>query len=212
MQEVQINFVSDSLMLEGCLALPENSGDHPYPGVLLCHPHPLYGGTMDSNVIIAVSSALAARGIIALRFNFRGVGQSQGSFAKGIGELEDAYAALSFLSGREEVDPERMGIAGYSFGGMVALSAGLENERVKAMAGISPIVPSGLLQNCTKPVLITYGTKDDVVFPEVILQEVRKMTLPAEVMAVNDADHFWWGFEKEISGKVADFLAAHLVT
>ncbi len=210
MQEIKIIFSSNNLELEGCLALPGSSGAHLHPGVLLCHPHPLYGGNMDNNVIIAVSRALTSRGVAALRFNFRGVGRSQGSFAKGIGELEDTYSALSFLSGREEIDPERTGIMGYSFGGMIALSAGIENAQLRAMAGVSPIVPPGLLQNCTRPALIIYGTEDDVVPPAAILQEVKKMTLPGNVVAINGADHFWWGYEKEIAEKVADFLAGHL--
>ena len=83
MQEIKINFTSSNLTLEGCLAFPENLKDRPYPGVLLCHPHPLYEGTMNSNIVTAVSRAQTSRNIMAQRFNFRGVGQSQGSFAKG---------------------------------------------------------------------------------------------------------------------------------
>ncbi len=190
--------------------MPGDPARRPFPGVLLCHPHPLYGGSMDSNVIIAVGRALAAKGIAALRFNFRGVGQSQGSFAEGVGELEDAYSALSFLSSRKEIDPQRTAIVGYSFGGMIAFTAAAENDKLKAMVGISPVVPPGLLRNCSRPMLIIYGTEDDVVPPASILQEVEKMVLPGAVMGVDGADHFWWGFEKDIAEEVADFLDGHL--
>lgn len=211
MQENKIFFNSANLKLEGSLALPENSRGRCCPGVLLCHPHPLYGGNMDNNVIVAVSRALTSRDIAALRFNFRGVGQSQGSFAEGVGELEDAFFALSFLSDREEIDPERIGIAGYSFGGMIALSAGVESAKVKAMAGISPLVPPGLLHDCFKPAFFIYGTEDEVVPPLIMLEEIKKMAVPGNVEAVDGADHFWWGYEKKVAEKVADFFARYLV-
>lgn len=212
MQELKIDFpnVATDLILEGCLALPDKKASlSGYPGVLLCHPHPLYGGNMDNNVILAVSRALTDRGMAALRFNFRGVGRSQGSFAEGIGELDDARAAFSFLSGREEIDPACTGIMGYSFGGMVAFSLGVQSSLVKAMAGISPVVPSGLLRECSKPTLIICGTEDDVVPPAAIMQEVKSMAAPGKVEAVTGADHFWWGYEKKIAEKVADFFAGN---
>jgi alpha/beta superfamily hydrolase len=208
MQELNINFHSDSLTLEGCLALPDTAAF--CPGVLLCHPHPLYGGNMDNNIIKAVSLALTARGMATLRFNFRGVGHSQGSFADGIGELDDARAALLFFSGREEIDPERTGIMGYSFGGMIAFSVGVQSTLVKAMAGISPVVPPGLLRECSKPTLLIYGTEDDVVPPATIMQEVKNMTVSGNVEAITGADHFWWGYEKKVAERVADFFAGNL--
>jgi len=210
MQENKVYFNSTNLQLEGILALPRNLRGGCCPGVLLCHPHPLYGGNMDNNIIVAVSYALAARDIASLRFNFRGVGKSQGSFAEGVGELEDALSALSFLSDREEIDSERIGIAGYSFGGMIALSAGVESAKVKAIAGISPVVPSGLLEDCLKPAFFIYGTEDEVVPPFVMLEEVKKTTVPPNVVAVEGADHFWWGYEKKVAEKVAAFFAEHL--
>lgn len=210
MQEIKVSFNNQNLQLEGCLALPESPEGRPYPAVLLCHPHPLYGGNMDNTVIVAVSRALVGRGMASLRFNFRGVGNSEGSFAEGVGELDDAYSALAFLSEREEIDKERIGILGYSFGGMIALSAGIECALVKAMAGISPVVPSGLLTDCSKPALFIYGTEDDFVPPSIMLQEIKKMSVPGEVEAIAGADHFWWGYEKEVAEKAAGFFAGHL--
>lgn len=115
MRTLRVTLQAGGLLLEGCLELPQGTG--PVPGVVLCHPHPLYGGDMENNVIVAVGRALVRSGLAALRFNFRGVGRSQGEFAGGVGEQEDARAALSFLATRPEIDPARLGIAGYSFGG-----------------------------------------------------------------------------------------------
>lgn len=205
-----MNFKSGNLILEGYLALPENAAPRARAGVVLCHPHSLYGGNMDNNVIRAASKALVAQGIAALRFNFRGVGRSEGSFGEGIAEEEDAHAALSFLSGYEGIAAKRIGLLGYSFGGMVALSAGVHNELVRAVVGISPVIPSGILQKWTKPLLLTYGTKDDVIPAANIIAETKDMPAPGIVEAIDGADHFLWGYEQEVAEKAATFFARQL--
>jgi uncharacterized protein len=207
MKEIEINFKSSKLNLEGCLLLPQTPQS--CSGVVLCHPHPLYGGNMDNNVIMAVSGALADRGIAALRFNFRGVGSSEGSYGEGIGEEADALAALAYLAGREEVDASRLGLIGYSFGGMVALSSGVQSNLVKAMAGVSPVITEGLLMECAKPTLIIYGGNDDVVLPSTILKEANNLP-PGSVEAFDGADHFWWGHEQKAAERVAAFFADKL--
>jgi len=174
MNEIEVNFQCAELKLEGYLLLPDKP--QACPGVVLCHPHSLHGGNMNNNVILAVFRELAESGIAALRFNFRGVGRSEGSYDEGIGEEEDALAALSYLAGRKEIDSSKLGLMGYSFGGMVALTSGLRSSMVKAMAGVSPVITKGLLRECRKPTFIIYGTDDDVVPPSTILQEVK--TLP----------------------------------
>ena len=204
MKEIEIKFKSAKLNLEGCLVLPDTP--QACPGVVLCHPHSLHGGNMDNNVIMAVSGTLADRGMAVLRFNFRGVGSSEGSYGEGIGEEADALAALSYLAGREEVDASRLGLMGYSFGGMVALSAGLQSNLVKAMAGVSPVITEGLLRDCAKPTLIIYGTNDDVVLPSTIIKEVNNMP-PGSVEPFEGVDHFWWGHEKRAAERVAAFFA-----
>ena len=208
MTEYKVNFECGNLILEGSLSLPEIPA--PWAGALLCHPHSLYGGNMDNNVIQAVSRALVAQGLAALCFNFRGVGGSQGFFGEGIGEEEDAHAALSFLCGYEGIDAQRIGILGYSFGGMVALSAGVQSDRVQALVGISPVIPPGLLQNCFKPLLLTYGTKDDVIPPAKIIAETESLPASGIVEAIEGADHFLWGYEQMVAKKAASFLAQQL--
>ncbi len=96
MKQTRVSFVSGGLVLEGMLAVPEGTG--PFPAVIVCHPHPLYGGSMDNNVVNSISETLVQASLVSLKFNFRGVGGSQGEFGQGIGEQEYVEAAISFLS------------------------------------------------------------------------------------------------------------------
>lgn len=205
----KVNFSSGSLVLEGRLGLPEGRAQ-PYSGVVLCHPHPLYGGDMHNNVITAVARALEERGLATLRFNFRGVGGSQGSFANGIGEQDDARAALAWLAGQEEIDPSRRGIFGYSFGGLVALSVGAREATIKAMAAVSPLLPREGLDDCPKPKLIICGDADPVVPADRLRERAAEIAEPKIIMVVPGADHFWLGQEREMATAVADFFSREL--
>ena len=123
--ETTVTFLSNGLEIEGQLA----AGDH-QRGVVVTHPHPLYGGNMHNNVVIAVSRAYQSRGCTTLRFNFRGVGGSQGNYDDGVGEQEDVRAAVAYLAdnGMEQID-----LAGYSFGAWVnalAINGGLQVARM----------------------------------------------------------------------------------
>ena len=191
--------------LEACIELPGFSG--PHPGVVICHPHPLYGGDMENNVVMALSRAITARGMAALRFNFRGVGESTGTFAEGVGEAEDALWAVLFLSGRGEVDPDRIGIAGYSFGGMVAMEAGDRSSLVKAIAAVSPVMTAGSLEGCLKPKYIISGTEDSVISTAAIRKGAEIMPGPKKIELIEGADHFWWGQSEMVGNRVAGFFA-----
>ena len=118
---------ADGIVLEGQLDLPDEGAATPSAGVVICHPHPQYGGEMTNNVVMAVSSSIVAYGMAALRFNFRGVGRSGGAYDNGVGEQDDALAALEALAtgvvGDDLPDEMRVGLAGYSFGGGVARGA-----------------------------------------------------------------------------------------
>ncbi len=202
---IEVFIPGRGLTLEGCLDLPDLSP--PFPAVLLCHPNPLYGGNMDNNVIVAVSRALVQEGFAVLRFNFRGVGLSEGAFDNGIGEQEDARECLKFLLERDEIDSRRIGMGGYSFGGMIALSVGVQEDAARALAGISPVMSRDILKGCTKPKIMISGTKDELVPTGPILQEVNKAEEPGEIRIVEGADHFWWGFEEQVGKMVAEFFA-----
>jgi len=204
-------FSCGGIKLEGVCYFP--TGDATSPAVTVCHPHPLYGGSMYNNVTMAVSSALVDRSIIALMFNFRGVGHSQGSFGKGITEQDDVKAALEWLASQPEVEADSLGLAGYSFGAAVALPVGCSNTQVKAMALISPpveISQIAKLKDCTKSKLVVCGGQDSLISyadMETAMQEVPE---PKRFELIRNADHFWLGFEKELAEKVADFFHSSL--
>jgi alpha/beta superfamily hydrolase len=133
----EVFFRCGSIVLEGVLELPEGF-DGPFPGAVICHPHPLYGGNMFNNMTSALKKGLLARGTACLRFNFRGTGQSEGSHGEGLDELEDVRAALDYLTDQETIDPDRIVVAGYSFGCWVGLRAAAKDSRPSRLIGISP--------------------------------------------------------------------------
>jgi len=208
--EEYVTFSGAGLELEGILNRPK--GDGPFPAVAICHPHPLYGGDMNNNVVMAICSTLAEASLAALRFNFRGVGRSQGKFAEGIGEQEDVDSALTFLSSLGKVDRSRIGLVGYSFGAKVALPAALQNELVQAVAFISPFLSTSdwqQLRACIKPKLFLFGSNDSLVLsPEV--QRMASELPQSQYEVIPGADHFWWGYEGEIARRVLAFFRVAL--
>lgn len=203
----EVTFASEGLALEGILYLPESS---PSPGVAVCHPHPLYGGDMNNNVVVALCRAAAGRGIAALRFNFRGVGRSEGAFADGVGERADAAAALAHLRQHADVDGDRIGVVGYSFGAAVALLAA--DERLGAVVAVSiPTIASGLSEIDVRcPALLVVGERDAVAPPSRLSGLGQLVGSKAELAVVPEADHFWWGAEDRLTAIVSDFLARAL--
>ena len=203
-----VRLVSGNLTLEGVLHLPASS---PSPAVAVCHPHPRHGGNMHNNVVVAICGAAAERGIAALRFNFRGVGGSEGSFGDGVGERADADAALAHLRQLPEVEQHRVGIVGYSFGAAVALLAA--DERLQAVVAVStPTISRGLSEiDVRRPALLVVG-EDDQIAPSSRLASLRPVVGPkAELVVVPGADHFWWGAQYRLAAIVTDFLATTLL-
>jgi|WetSurMetagenome_2_1015567.scaffolds.fasta_scaffold56015_3 uncharacterized protein len=164
---------------------------------------------MDNNVINAICEALTARSILSLKFNFRGVGGSEGTFRDGKDELSDVNAAISFVETQKEIDRGRIGLAGYSAGSAWGLTTGCQDARIKAMAGISPPLSMfnfSCLEKCSKPKLMISGTEDNLI-PVTPFQSFCN-TLPdiKECHTIEGADHLWWGFESNIAKIVADFF------
>jgi alpha/beta superfamily hydrolase len=201
-------FRSEGLTLEGILHQPVSAL---FPAAVVCHPHPLYGGDMHNYVVVAVCQALAEAGIASLRFNFRGVGRSEGEYGDGLGERADAAAALAYLRQLAAVDPDKVSIVGYSFGAAVALAAA--DERAAAVAAISPPwlgqdVPD-LAVRC--PTLLISGEQDEIA-PPASLSALATMIGPhCQMSVVRGADHFWWGYEKELAQMVAQFFRECLI-
>jgi alpha/beta superfamily hydrolase len=203
-----ITFTSEGLTLEGVLHQPASS---PFPAAAVCHPHPLYGGDMNNNVVVAVCQALAEAGIASLRFNYRGVGRSEGKYGDGVGERRDAAAALDYLRRLTQVDRGKVGIIGYSFGATMTLMAA--DEQVAAVAAISlPAFSQGVVDLAIRsPTLLLSGEQDEIA-PAASLATVSHMIgSQCQVTVVAGADHFWWGHEKEVAELVARFFRQCLI-
>ena len=204
-----VTFPSGDLTIEGLFQRPAAA---PHPAVVVCHPHPLFGGDMHNSVVVAVCRALLEVNIAALRFNFRGVGGSLGRFGDGVGERADAIAALAYLRRSEGVDPAKVGIVGYSFGAAVALMAA--DEQVAALAAISlpnvgHVMPPAAIR-C--PTFLITGDADDVARPAHVGSLAEALGSECRVEVVPGADHFWWDHEDRLAQAVARFFGDCLAT
>ncbi len=164
---------------------------------------------MSNNVVFAICQVLAQRSIAALRFNFRGVGKSEGDFGEGITEQEDVKAALAFISTAPDIDQKRIGLAGYSFGAGVALPVALQDERVNILALVSPALSDSgweQLKGCTKPKLLISGNHDFVIPLSQFEQYIKDIPEPKYCQVISGADHFWQGYEDGLAQKVAQFF------
>ncbi len=170
---------------------------------LVCHPHPLYGGTMHNKVVFHTMKALNSFGFPVLRFNFRGAGLSQGEHDNGIGEVEDIRVALDWLD-REFHLP--IVLAGFSFGAAVGLRAACTDPRVKAVIGLGiPVVPADersydfdFLRTCSKPKLFVSGSRDQF-GPAARLRAVAEsLPEPKKLVVIEGADHFFEGRLREL--------------
>ncbi len=211
MSEQPLTIQSGPIALEGALHLPPGRG--PHPGIVVCHPHPLYGGDMGNNVVAAIVRGVTERGIAALRFNFRGVGASTGEHDKGQGELADVASALACLRGRSEIDPARTGLAGYSFGASMALGAAPRDAGLAALAVVAPPAPglnAPAILAWAKPKYILAGDADRFIPIEEVHEMTRRMAQPLTIDVLHGADHFMGGYEAEIARRVGEFFAKAL--
>ena len=201
----RIEFPCGKITLEGMVSVPEGPG--PFGLVVVCHPHPLYGGNMFNNVVHEVCENLGEKGLAWLKFNFRGVGKSGGRYSDGIGEQDDAQTAISFGERQERIDPGIIGVCGYSFGSIVAFAVAAKDSRVKAVAGISPFIqPPDLLDRCFRPKLFVTGARDGFVDPKSLEEQVKKLPEPKELVLFPGADHFWSEEAVAMAEKVSRFF------
>lgn len=202
----QVKFATgDGLSIEGVLHLPEST---PCAGIVVCHPHPQYGGDMHNSVVMAICKAALDGGIAALRFNFRGTGASEGSYEGGSGERNDVAAALDHLRGVAEIEESRVGLAGYSFGAAVAMRAVDDNVRV--LIAVSPPTTVGEITapSAACPALFMSGDADDYNDPEAIRKLAEESA--GEAVIVPGVDHFWSTGDEQLRTAVGAFLAEHL--
>lgn len=212
MRQSAVSFQAKGLNFEGIVATPD-AARAPVPGIVLCHPHPLFGGNMDNNVIIAVSFALAGQGFATVRFNFRGVGNSEGQHSKGEQEHNEILGAFDLLKAWPGVDGKRLGLAGYSFGTSVILGSADVQKKAQAIALISPPLrafPDTPLKKSKTPTLIISGDRDKLVQSDELQPNLAAFAHPPQLQIVPGADHYWGGLERQLVGPVTDFFAANL--
>jgi alpha/beta superfamily hydrolase len=175
---------------------------------VVCHPHPLYGGTLDNKVVWTLARAFEQFGAPAIRFNFRGVGASEGRYDEGRGELADALAVIAY--GRRRWPGAALWLGGFSFGGVVAVrAAGAAGpERLVAVApGLTKIdISDAAAPAC--PWLIVAGDADEVVPPEAVRRWAEALRPPVKLVMVPGASHFFHGRINELRDVVLNFMAA----
>lgn len=190
--------------LEAVLWTPP--GDPPI-AALVCHPHPLFGGTMHNKVVFNAAKALDALGIAVLRFNFRGAGQSGGAHDKGAGERDDVRVALDHLSA--EFPGKPLLVAGFSFGCWVGLRVGCEDRRVEKLIAIgAPVNGSDFsyLHQCRKPKLFVHGSNDEFGDVDKVRQMVSSLPDVNQLVVVNAADHFFAGKVEQLAKAITAWL------
>jgi len=211
MKILPVTIPCGDITLEGEWLFPDGKG--PFPAVVVAHPFPPMGGTMQNGVVTAIWQALASRGIAALRFNFRGVGRSEGSFDEGIGERDDVKAALEVAFSTEGVDVERIGLAGYSFGSMMSVPVALRDDRVKCLAVVSaPLSEENWtkLDEYGKPHLVVVGENDEMVPMDFFRRQMAKESTFGKYHIIPGGDHGLFGYEEEVGEVVGEFFAANM--
>jgi alpha/beta superfamily hydrolase len=179
--------------LEAILWTP-SAAERPPLAAVVCHPHPLFGGTMHNKVVYQAAKSLDALGVPVLRFNFRGAGRSDGGHDRGRGEQDDVRTALDFLA--SEFPGVPLLLAGFSFGSWVGIRVGCEDSRVALLVGLGIPVNStdfSFLRQCHKPKLFVHGSNDE----HGAIEKVKALmpALPREnhLVVVEGADHFFTG-------------------
>ncbi|HWQ54167.1 MAG TPA: alpha/beta fold hydrolase [Bryobacteraceae bacterium] len=191
--------------------LEEPAEGEPREAVLVCHPHPLYGGTMHNKVVYRLARGLRRSGSVVLRFNFRGVGRSEGSHAHGAGEVEDARAALSWLLARYPALP--VSLAGFSFGSRVVLKLGCEigvPRRILALGFPTALGGAEYLYKCVSPKYFIQSTHDEHGPREKLLALFERFAEPKRLIWVEARDHFFAGALDQLEEEIFRLEPLHV--
>lgn len=207
--------VSEKLFIDGPAgrleAILEAPRDVPVRGcAVICHPHPQHGGTMHNKVAHTLARAFVRLGFRTLRFNFRGTEGSEGSYDAGVGELDDALAAVEWL--RAQGDDGPLWIAGFSFGAAIAVRAA-EPARADGLVAIAPAIyrfARGLDAFPTCPMLVVQGDEDELVDVEETIEWVNGLEPGPELLVMQGAEHFFHGRLVELREAVMQFVEAEL--
>jgi alpha/beta superfamily hydrolase len=194
--------------LEAILWTPA-SPTQPKLAALVCHPHPLFGGTMHNKVVYQTAKSLDALGLPVLRFNFRGAGRSAGTHDRGRGELNDIRAAIAFLA--IEFPNIPLLVAGFSFGSWVGLRVACEDSRVTDLIGVGiPVNNSefSFLQKCAKPKLFVHGSNDEHGAVEKVKSLVPSFAGENKLVIVDAVDHFFTGKLDQLDRAITQWVSA----
>jgi len=176
---------------------------------LVLHPHPLGGGTMHNKVVFRAASALNDAGLITLRINFRGVGQSSGEHDEGRGELEDVRAGLEYLA--ETFLQLPITLCGFSFGARVGLEVGISDDRVRNLISIGTPVDKydfSFLAACSKPILFVHGDQDEFGSTpslQVLVEKIQQHNPAVELHIIKDSGHFFEGHLDAVKQIITDW-------
>lgn len=186
-------------------------GSTPRAFMVVCHPHPLHGGTMGNKVVTTLARTAHAQGIPSLRFNFRGVGASEGVFDEGRGEIQDALAAVAF--GRQRWPDAALWLAGFSFGGVVALRASTTRGvgAVEKLVTVAPALGKNFgsvrdisIPSC--PWMVVQGDADEVIDGALVIDWAEQLEPAPRLEVLPGVGHFFHGHLPALQAVVADFL------
>ena len=200
--EQAVLFASENLELEGMIERREGMR-----GVVVTHPHPLYGGDMDNMVVETICQAYGQCGFTTLRFNFRGAGRSQGRYDEGRGEQNDVRAALGLLKddGIQQID-----LAGYSFGAWInalAVTGGLQAQRLVMVSPPVAFIDFADIGALPDLQLVVTGSRDDIAPVERIRQQLPLWNPDTALEIIDGCDHFYSGYSRQLKQTVIDHIA-----
>ena len=175
---------------------------------IICHPHPLYQGTMHNKVVTTIARAMKSCKIESFRFNYRGVGDSQGEYGEGFGETEDLISMCEWV--KENTSAKEIILCGFSFGGAVAYMALEKLDMVSSMVSIAPAVDRFDLDGYSQPTipwLVVQGTDDDIVNPQSVFDFMEKQdNSNLTLIKVDEVGHFFHGKLTELKGNIENFV------
>jgi alpha/beta superfamily hydrolase len=192
------NHHPEKMMLQGPAGLLEalyHQGETDKPAIVVCHPHPVYGGTMRNKVVYWMARAFEAMGYSVLRFNFRGVEKSEGAWDNAVGEVDDVTAMIDWLEQKNPNSP--LYLAGFSFGTYAGLQAARKDSRIQRMLAVAPAVnlwSFDFLLGETRPITIIQGTEDEIVpfaQTKAFVQQLKASGTPVQWFEVQGAAHFF---------------------
>ena len=198
---------SNGIRLEGLLSISEAFSFK--NGAIFCHPHPQYGGDMYNPVITSAVEVASQEGFSTIRFNFRGVGESSGTYGDGIGEREDVKAVIDYFCQKWKKSNPLLILTGYSFGIWVGFPIAIQDERIQGMVGIAPpieVYDFGFLKKCKKKKLFIVGSQDSLCPTSLLEEWYKELEEPKSLAIISGADHFFFSHHHVLINPLGEFL------